>query len=50
MAAQRSRLSRHGKAFQDEDRQPRLRVPLIPSLVGILALLNIASVVLALVD
>jgi len=50
MAAQRSRHSLHSKSFQDEDRQPRLRVPLIPSLVGVLALLNIASVVLALVE
>ncbi|MXQ09959.1 hypothetical protein [Microvirga makkahensis] len=50
MAAQRSRLSWDSKGYQGEDRQLRPRVPLIPALVGTLALLNIASTVLALVE
>ncbi len=48
MVALRSRLSWHSKSFRDDDRQPRLRIPLVPTLVGMLALVNIASAVLAL--
>jgi hypothetical protein len=50
MVTQPSRLSWPAKTFQDDDRRPRLRVPLIPTLVGTLALMNIASVVLALIE
>jgi len=50
MVAQRSRLSLDTKTSQDEDRQPRLRVPLVPTLIGTLVIVNIASAVLALIE
>jgi len=50
MDPQRSRLSLSTRAFEDEDRRPRLRIPLIPTLVGTLVLVNIASAVLALME
>jgi hypothetical protein len=50
MATQRSRLSGSIEAYREDDQRPRLRVPLIPTLVGTLALMNIASAVLALIN
>jgi hypothetical protein len=50
MATQRSRLLGPIETSRDDDQRPRLRVPLIPTLVGALALMNIASAVLALIE
>ncbi|WP_414473844.1 hypothetical protein [Microvirga sp. M2] len=50
MVNQRSRLSCHTGNVEDEDRQPQLRVPVIPTLVGALALVNIVATILALIE
>lgn len=47
MDEQRSRLLLCSKTFQDDDRRVRPRLPLIPTLVGTLALVNVASAVMA---
>ena len=49
MDALRSRLSLHSRTFHEDDRRPRLRLPLVPALVGTLALVNVASAVLAMI-
>ncbi|SCZ11292.1 hypothetical protein SAMN02927923_04228 [Microvirga guangxiensis] len=50
MDALRSRLTLRGRISQEEDRRPRLRLPLVPALVGTLALMNVASAVLAMIN
>jgi len=50
MAVRRSRLLRRDRDVWDADPRPRLRLPLVPTLVGTLAVLNIASAVLALIQ
>lgn len=50
MAAQRSRLSLQDKTIPENDRLPRLHLPLIPTLIGALALVNVVSVVMALIE
>ncbi len=50
MVARRSHFRLHGKNFRDDDWHPRLHLPLIPALVGALALLNVASAVMDLIQ
>ncbi len=49
MDALRSRLLLHGRTSHEDDQRPRLRLPLVPALVGTLALMNVASAVLAMI-
>lgn len=50
MVVRCSRLPRHDKNAWDADLRPRLRLPLVPALIGALAVLNVASAVLALIQ
>lgn len=50
MVTRRSYFRLHGKNFREDDRRPRLHLPLIPALVGALALVNVASAVIALIQ
>lgn len=50
MVVQRSQVLLRPGPVQEEDRQPHLRVPIIPTLVGALALVNIAATILALIE
>jgi hypothetical protein len=50
MVVRRSRLSSDHENLPDGEPRPRLNLPIIPTLVGLLALVNIASAILALVD
>lgn len=49
MAIRRTRPSGHRTSL-DDDRRPRLHIPVIVTLVGALAVVNVASAVLAMID
>lgn len=49
MAARRSHLLLQSKNFRMDDQRPRPRLPLIPTLVGALALVNVASAVMTMI-
>ncbi|HZH09450.1 MAG TPA: hypothetical protein VEZ24_03690 [Microvirga sp.] len=49
MAIRQSRPSRQGTSL-DEDRRPRLHISIVATLVGALAIVNVASAVLAMLD
>lgn len=48
MFSRRSQLSEH-RAIPDDDRRPRLHIPVIATLVGTLAVVNVASAILAMI-
>ncbi len=50
MARNRSDLAARIMSSRDEDLTLRLRIPLVPTLLGALAVVNILSVVFVLID
>jgi len=49
MIGPRSQLSEH-RMPPDDDRHPRLHIPVIATLVGTLAVVNVASAILAMIN